>query len=65
MDSKRTLGPVTGGSIMGGAAALVLVYIVETITGLDIPGAVEGALGLLLTGLGGYLVKPGTGERRA
>lgn len=61
----RTVGPVTTASAAGGAAAIVLVYVVETLTGLDVPTLVEAALGLLLTVAGGWAVKPGTGQRRA
>lgn len=61
----RTVGPVTTASAAGGAAAIVLVYVVETLTGLDVPTLVEAAAGLLLTVLGGWLVLPGAGQRRA
>ena len=56
--TSRTVGPVTTASAAGGAAAVVLVYVVEQVTGVDVPTLVEGALGLLLTIAGGYLVKP-------
>lgn len=61
----RTVGPVTTASAAGGAAAIVLVYVAETLTGLDVPTLVEAALGLLLTVAGGWLVLPGAGQRRA
>ena len=62
---SRTVGPVTTASAAGMAASVVLVYVVEQLAGLDVPTLVEGALGLLLTVAGGYLVKPGSGQRRA
>jgi hypothetical protein len=54
---------VTTGAGAGAAAAIVLVYVVETLTGLDVPQLVEGALGVLLTVGGGWLVLPGSGAR--
>jgi hypothetical protein len=58
MAESRTIGPVTTGATAGGAAAIVLVYIVEQLTGLDVPTIVEGAVAVLLTVTGGLLVKP-------
>ena len=65
VDKPRTVGPVTTGAGAGAAAAVVLVYVAEQLTGWDVPSLVEGALGVLLTVGGGWLVRPGSGERRA
>ena len=61
----RTVGPVTMASAAGAAAGVVIVYTVEQLTGLDVPVIVEGAVGILCTVAGGYLVPPGAGRRRA
>ena len=63
----RTVGPVTaaatGGATAGAALAAIIVLLVPTLQ------PVEWALTVLLTAtfgvVGGYLVKPGTGKRRA
>lgn len=65
MSAQRTVGPVTTAAAAGAAASLVIVYVVEQLTGLDVPGNVEDALGLLLLVIGGWLVFPGDGQRRA
>lgn len=70
-DTKRTVGPVTGGALGGGgagyAAAVVIVWALAQF-GVDAE-PIKDALGLLLTlagiALGGWAVKPGTGARRA
>jgi hypothetical protein len=59
------VGPVTTAAAAGGAASLVLVYVLEQLTGWDVPGRVEDALGLLMIVLAGWLVLPGAGQRRA
>jgi hypothetical protein len=53
----RTVGPVTAAGAAGTAAAVIIVYIAG-LFGLEVPQLVAGALGLLLTIAGGYLVKP-------
>jgi hypothetical protein len=55
--SARTVGPVTAGSAAGTAAAVLVVY-VASLFGLEVPDPVAGALAVLLTVAGGYLVKP-------
>ncbi|ALQ31832.1 hypothetical protein AA310_01825 [Arthrobacter sp. YC-RL1] len=68
-ESKRTVGPVTvaagGGSVVGYAAATVIVWILAQL-GVD-AAEIEDAIAVLLTVagtvLGGWLVKPGTGKR--
>lgn len=62
-DSPREVGPVTGAAALGGSIGLVVGYLI-TLAGLDVPEPVQGAIVVLLTVLGGYLVKPGTGKRR-
>jgi hypothetical protein len=54
--AARAVGPVTAASGAGYAASVVLVWLVETVTGLDVPEGVEDALGLLCTIAGGLLV---------
>lgn len=53
----RNVGPVTTGASAGYAASVVLGYIVEQLTGRDVPDPVEIALGVCLTVLGGFLVR--------
>lgn len=53
--TARTVGPVTAASAGGTALSVVLVY-VASLFGLDVPALVAGALALLLTIAGGYLV---------
>lgn len=60
---KRSVGVVTQASGAGSALGILLVWVASLI-GLDVPEAVQGAVVVLLTLLGGYLVKPGTGTRR-
>lgn len=57
--SARTVGPVTTAAGAGYAAAVVLTYVAEQLTGRDVPERVEDALGLVLLVLGGWLVKRG------
>jgi hypothetical protein len=62
--APRTIGPVTSAATAGAAAGTVLVWIVEAVAHVDIPAPVELAVAVLLTALGGFLVKPreaGTG----
>ena len=69
--TKRSVGPVTvaagAGTVVGYAAGSVLVWILAQL-GLD-ASSIEEPLGVLLsvagTVLGGWLVKPGGGERVA
>lgn len=68
-ESKRTVGPVTvaagGGSVVGYAAATVIVWILAQL-GVN-ASEIEDAIAVLLTVagtvLGGWLVKPGSGKR--
>ncbi|MFF5793970.1 hypothetical protein ACFY5D_18150 [Paeniglutamicibacter sp. NPDC012692] len=72
-EQPRTYGPVSKGATTGattaGAAGIVLVWILEATTGIDVPTLVEGAIPVLLAGggaaLGGWLVRPGSGKRVA
>lgn len=59
MSAARVVGPVTSGAGAGYAAALLIRWVFETATGIDIPEDVQDALGFLLTFAGGYLVKRG------
>lgn len=54
---SRTIGPVTTASAAGTATALILVY-VAGLFGLEVPDPVAGAVALLLTLAGGFMVKP-------
>ena len=62
---KRGVGPVTtaaaAGGTVGGAVAVLVLYVVESLWG-ELPGAVAGALQLVVTTLftliGGFIVKP-------
>ena len=60
---NRSVGVVTQASGAGSALGVLLVWLTSLI-GLDVPEAVQGAVVVLLTLLGGYLVKPGAGTRR-
>ncbi len=61
--TKRTLGPVTAASSMGAAAGVLLVGSAARL-GVTLSGEEVGAIIILGTGLGGYLVRP-RGEHRA
>lgn len=60
----RTIGPVTGAATGGAALATLIAWVAELL-GNPLPDRVEGALVVLLVIIGGWLVKPGTGARRA
>ena len=62
--TPRRVGPVTAASTAGTALALVLVY-VAGLCGLDVPEPVAGAVALLLTLAGGFLVEPAEAEHSA
>lgn len=61
---KRTIGPVTTASGVGASAGLILVWVCSQF-GLELPEPVAAAVILVGTFVGGLLVKPGTGSRRA
>jgi hypothetical protein len=52
----------TGGAVVGAAAGAVLVYVIETTTGVDIPEGVEGSIVALVAAaisfVGGYVKHP-------
>lgn len=71
--TKRTVGPVTQAATAGAGAgaaagAMFLPWLLAQF-GIDMPAGVAAAAVVLLTlgagALGGWLVKPGTGQRRA
>lgn len=64
-DQKRTVGPVTGAAAAAAAVSTVLFWCIQQFTGVDVPAEVQGAVTILFTIAGGYLVKPGTGKRKA
>ena len=55
--AARTIGPVTAGSTMGAAGACLLLGVGNRL-GLDVTVDEAWALVIIMTGLGGYLVKP-------
>ena len=59
---KRILGPVTGASTLGASIGLIITWILN-MAGVDVPTPIEYAIVVILTAIGGYLVKPGTGKR--
>lgn len=59
---NRSIGPVTGASTLGAALGVLIVW-GASLLGVEVPQGVEGAIVVLLTALGGWLVKPGTGKR--
>ena len=63
-NEKRSIGPVTGSATLGGSLGVVLSYLL-TLIGVDVPMPVQLALVVLLSALGGWFVKPGTGRRRS
>ncbi|XBH21623.1 hypothetical protein V5R04_15665 [Jonesiaceae bacterium BS-20] len=64
-DQKRTVGPVTAASAGATAVSTVLFWCIRHFTGVDVPYEVQGAVTILFALAGGYLVKPGTGKRKA
>lgn len=64
-DQKRTVGTVTAASATAAALSTVLFWCIQTFTGVDVPAEVHGAVTVFFTLTGGYLVKPGTGKRKA
>lgn len=73
MSAKRTVGPVTqaatAGAGAGAAAGAVFLPWLLAQFGVDMPAPVAVAAIVLLTlvagTIGGWLVRPGTGQRRA
>lgn len=63
METKRSIGPVTGSATLGSAIGVIIVWIL-TYSGIDVPEVVQLAIVALLSALGGWLIKPGTGTRR-
>lgn len=67
MEKKRTVGPVTIASGTGAALGVILAWLMKLL-GVDVPPDVQNAVAVLLPPLlavvGGWLVRPGTGERR-
>lgn len=61
---KRSIGPVTGSAALGAAIGTIIVW-VFTLNGIDVPEGVQGAIIVLCTIAGGWLVPPGTGKRKA
>lgn len=64
-DQKRTVGPVTAASAAAAAVSTVLFWCIQQFTGVDVPAEVQGAVTVLFTIGGGYLVRPVDGTRRA
>jgi hypothetical protein len=50
-----------GASAVGAALGVILVYLIEVLTGTDIPLAVEGAITVVVTFVVGYIVPPQIG----
>ena len=61
---KRTIGPVTTSATLGSILGVILLG-VATRAGLVLTDLETAAVIGLPTALGGYLVKPGGGRRRA
>lgn len=61
---KRTIGPVTTSATLGSIVGVLLLG-VATRAGLVLTDLEVAAVIGLPTALGGYLVKPGEGRRRA
>jgi len=59
----RTFGPVTGACTTGAAGAILLVGILDRL-GWQITAAEAGALGVLLSAFGGWLIR-GKGDHVA
>lgn len=60
---KRSIGPVTGAASIGAALGVIIVWL-GTLSGIDIPPGVEGAIVVILTALGGWFIRPGNGRKR-
>lgn len=63
LNDSREIGPVTTSSTIGAALGVVIVWLFN-LGGVDVPEGTQLAIVVLLTALGGWLVKPGTGKRR-
>lgn len=70
-ENKRTVGKVTTSSTSGGVIAgalTVLIVYGASVGGVDIPEHVAGAITVIISAIGalvgGWLVKPGSGEHR-
>ena len=50
------------GAGFGAALGAIIVYLAETISGTDIPAAVEGAIVVVVAGLVAYIVPPNAAE---
>ena len=50
------------GTGFGAALGAIIVYLAETISGTDIPAAVEGAIVVVVAGLVAYIVPPNAAE---
>ena len=50
------------GAGFGAALGAIIVYLAETISGTDIPAAIEGAIVVVVAGLVAYIVPPNAAE---
>ena len=50
------------GAGFGATLGAIIVYLAETISGTDIPAAVEGAIVVVVAGLVAYIVPPNAAE---
>ena len=50
------------GAGFGAALGAIVVYLAETLSGTDIPAAVEGAIVVVVAGLVAYIVPPNAAE---
>ena len=64
MAVKRTVGPVTTSATLGSIVGVLLLGILTRL-GLELTDLEVAAVIGLPTAIGGYLVKPGEGRRRA
>lgn len=72
MEEKRKIGHVTqastGGATLAGGLTVIIVWL-ASLAGVDIPAEVGSGITVVLGAIGalvgGWLVKPGSGERRA
>lgn len=65
MATKREVGTVTTATSAAAAAVMVLCWVLKVAAGVDVPTEVQGAATVVLVAAAGWLVKPGSGDRRA
>lgn len=56
-DAPQAMNPKIAASGIAGAASIILVWVVQTFTGVDVPTEIGMALTTVISGLAGYFKK--------